>query len=84
MRRDKIIRNSRFEEKSGIKVLYIQGEPYELGYQHGYLLADKIALLISRTLLATAAYVANQTGSSLERAQEMLWIGEKRRTLSSG
>jgi len=77
MRRDKIIRNSRFEEKSGIKVLYIQGEPYELGYQHGYLLADKIALLISRTLLATAAYVANQTGSSLERAQEMLWIGQK-------
>ncbi len=45
-----------------------------MGYQHGYLLADKIDLMVNRTLLATAAYVAAQTGSDLIRAQEMLWM----------
>ncbi|MFB3764176.1 MAG: C45 family autoproteolytic acyltransferase/hydrolase [Methanotrichaceae archaeon] len=78
MRQNEIIGKSHFEEKHGIKVLYIKGEPYEMGYQHGYLLSDKIALLIGRTLPATAAYIANQTSSSFERAQEILWIGQKR------
>ena len=31
-----------FEEKKGVKILHIKGNPYEIGYQHGYLLANKI------------------------------------------
>lgn len=78
MRRDEILKKALFEEETGIKILQIKGEPYEMGYQHGYFLTDKIALMINRTLLATAAYVAAQTGSDLKRAQEMLWIGQKK------
>ena len=76
--RNNIINKACFEEKKGVKILHIKGNPYEIGYQHGYLLANKIDLMIKRTLLATAAYVAQQTGSDLEQAEEMIWIGQKK------
>ncbi len=59
---NKIAGESHFKEERGIKILHIRGEPYEMGYQHGYLLAGRIAFMINRTPLATAAYVAKQTG----------------------
>ena len=77
MNRTEILRKASFEEINGVKVLRIKGKLYEMGYQHGYLLADKIDLMINRTLLATVAYVAAQTGSELEKAEELLWIGQK-------
>ena len=77
MSRAEILKKANFEEINGVKVLRIKGKPYEMGYQHGYLLADKIALMINRTLLATTAYVAAQTGSDLEKAEELLWLGQK-------
>ncbi|MGB9927746.1 MAG: C45 family autoproteolytic acyltransferase/hydrolase [Methanosarcina sp.] len=77
MIKNKILKKSSFEEINGVKILQIKGKPYEMGYQHGYLLADKIALMINRTLLATTAYIAAQTGSDLEKAEELLWIGQK-------
>ena len=73
-----MINKAFFEEKKGVKILHIKGNPYEIGYQHGYLLANKIDLMIKKTLLATAAYVARQTGSDLEMAEEMIWIGQKK------
>ena len=78
MKQDEILEKARFEDENGIKILYVKGSPYEMGYQHGRLLADKIDLMVNRTLLATAAYVAAQTNSDLERADEMLWIGQKK------
>ena len=78
MRQDEILKKARFKEQNGVKILHIKGKPYEMGFQHGYLLADKIALMINRTLLATAAYVAKQTDSDLKKAQEMLWSGQKK------
>lgn len=77
MNGEEILKKAKFREINGVKVLRIKGKSYEMGYQHGYLLADKIALMINRTLLATAAYVAAQTGSDLEKAEEFLWIGQK-------
>ena len=77
MNKDKILKKANFEETNSVKLLKIKGKPYEMGYQHGYLLADKIDLMINRTLLATATYVAAQTGSDLEKAEELLWIGQK-------
>jgi len=77
MSRAEILKKADFEEINGVKVLRIKGKPCEMGYQHGYLLADKIALMINRTLLATTAYVAAQTGSDLEKAEELLWLGQK-------
>jgi hypothetical protein len=31
------------EQRNGVKILHISGSPYELGYQHGYLLKDEIS-----------------------------------------
>lgn len=64
MKQGEILKKAYFEEIKGVKVLHIKGKPYEMGYQHGYLLADKIDWIINRTLLATIAYVASQTGLS--------------------
>lgn len=77
MGQNETLNTSRFEEIKGIKILHVKGNPYQIGYQHGYFLAEKIDLMVNKTLSATAAYVAQQTGSDLERAQEMLWIGQK-------
>ncbi|MCZ7404394.1 MAG: hypothetical protein O8C67_05625, partial [Candidatus Methanoperedens sp.] len=66
MRQDEILKKAQFKEQNGVKILRIKGKPYEMGYQHGYFLAGRIALMINRTLLATAAYVAKQTGSDLK------------------
>ena len=76
--RDEMLKKPHFSEEKGVKILYVKGGPYEMGYQHGRLLADKIDLMVCRTLLATCAYVAAQTNSDLKRAQEMLWIGQKK------
>ncbi len=77
MKKGEVLKKAYFEEIKGVKVLHIKGKPYEMGYQHGYLLADKIDVMIYRTLLATTAYVASQTGLSLEKAGEILWMGQK-------
>jgi hypothetical protein len=58
MLRKSYFEKSYFEEQKGVKILHVKGKPYEMGYQHGYLLSDKIDLMVNRTLLATAAYVA--------------------------
>lgn len=73
-----ILGKSYFKEEKGVKILHIKGKPYAMGYQHGYLLANKIDLMINRSLLATAAYVASQTGCDIKRAEELLWIGQKK------
>ncbi|HNT72681.1 MAG: Acyl-coenzyme A:6-aminopenicillanic acid acyl-transferase [Methanosaeta sp. PtaB.Bin087] len=62
----------------GVKILRLAGSPYEMGYQHGRLLAKEIDLMVKTTLPATAAYVALQADSELDRAEEMLWIGQRR------
>lgn len=77
MKQAEILKKARFEELKGVKILHIKGKPYEMGYQHGYLLAEKIDLMVNRTLLATTAYIAQQTSSDLEKAEKMLWIGQK-------
>lgn len=77
MNKNEILEKACFETINRVKVLYLKGKPYEMGYQHGYLLADKIDLMVNRTLLATAAYVAAQTGSDLDKAEEILWMGQK-------
>lgn len=76
--RNDLLNKAYFKEQKGIKILYLKGRPYEMGYQHGYLLAEKIDMMITRTLPATMAYIAQQTGSDLEKAEEMMWTGEKK------
>jgi hypothetical protein len=78
MAADDILGGSYFRAEKGVKVLHIKGKPYDMGYQHGYLLAKKIELMIDRSLLATAAYVAAQTGCDPKKADELLWAGLKK------
>ena len=67
-----MLQGARLQCLKGVTVLHTKGTPYELGYQHGYLLAEKINLMINRTLLGTAAYVAAQTDTDPRKAMDML------------
>lgn len=77
MKHQEILTRASFEQTSGVKILKIKGSPYEMGYQHGFLLAGGIDLMINRTLLATTAYIAAQTGKTLQQAQALMWIGQE-------
>jgi len=77
MTKDEILKRASFETMQGVKILKIQGSPYEMGYQHGFLLAGGIDLMINQTLLATAAYIAAQTGKTLQQAQALMWLGQQ-------
>lgn len=71
-----LLNGGSFQVVNGVKVLTIKGTPQQMGYQHGFLLAPQISLMINRTLLATTAYVAAQTGTDLVTAEKMLWEGQ--------
>jgi hypothetical protein len=75
--RERILSRAHREVQNGVNILHIKGTPYEMGYQHGYLLADGIDVMINRTLFATAAYVALQTGTDAATAMRMLKEGQK-------
>ena len=77
MDQEQILEKASFTEQKGVKILKLAGTPYEIGFQHGYLLADKIDIMVNKTLLATDAYVARQTGCDNKKAREKLWAGEK-------
>ncbi len=47
-----------------------------MGYQHGYLLADRIATMINTTIQATIAYIALATGNDLKTSEEWFNIGQ--------
>jgi len=72
-----ILNKASFSESQGVKILKIKGSSYEMGYQHGFLLADRIDKMINQTLLATTAYIAAQTGKTLPEAQKLMWIGQE-------
>lgn len=75
MKHEETIKKSSFGEHNGVKILQVKGKPYELGYQHGYYLAEKISLMINNTLLATAGYISEQTGWDLDVSDQMMWKG---------
>jgi hypothetical protein len=77
MDKEKILKNASFTTRENVKILKIKGSPYEMGYQHGFLLAEKIKLMVERTLLATAAYVAAQTGENLKTAEDLMLLGQE-------
>lgn len=77
MKNEAVLKKASFETQKGVKILKIKGTPYEMGFQHGYLLAAGIDLMINRTLLATQAYIAAQTGKTLDEAMALMWIGQE-------
>jgi hypothetical protein len=77
MKKEELLKNASLTVENGVKVLKIQGTPYEMGYQHGYLLAEGISAMINNTILATIAYIAQQTGTDNATAEKMFWEGQK-------
>lgn len=76
--KENILKKASFEIKDGVKILRIKGSPFEMGYQHGYLLADRISLMLNTTTQATIAYISLATGEDLTTAEEWFWLGQKR------
>ena len=75
--KEKILKNASFDIQDGVNILRMKGTPFEMGYQHGYLLADKISVMINTTLQATIAYIALATGNDLATSEEWFWLGQK-------
>lgn len=69
MKKEAILAKASFNEINGVKILKMKGTPYEMGYQHGYLLADKISIMINTTLQATIAYISLATGKDLKTSE---------------
>jgi hypothetical protein len=77
MKQEDILKKASFDVQDGVNILKMKGSPYEMGYQHGYLLADKIAVMINTTLQATVAYIALATGNDLATSEEWFWLGQE-------
>ncbi|TXT59578.1 MAG: hypothetical protein BAJALOKI2v1_190002 [Promethearchaeota archaeon] len=63
---------AKLEEKGGVRILSVEGDPYEMGYQHGYLVGkvygERALHLWSLTITATAMLLGGgdfQTGLEL-------------------
>ena len=69
--------NASFESLKGVMVLKIEGSPYQMGFQHGYLLVDRIETMATKTLLALPAYIATLAGISFEESMERALEGQR-------
>lgn len=76
MNKDDVLSKASFEVIDGVRTLRMKGSPYEMGYQHGYLLASGIETMINTTIKATVAYIAIATGNDLATAEEWFWLGQ--------
>ncbi len=72
-----ILRKASYSEEKGVKILRIKGSPYEMGYQHGCLLADGVQTMVSRTLMAAATRIADRVGCDIPGACERMEMGRK-------
>ncbi|MBL4594796.1 MAG: hypothetical protein JKX68_13425 [Flavobacteriales bacterium] len=76
MKNEKILAKASFTEQNSVKILKMKGTPYEMGYQHGYLLADKISVMINTTIQATIAFISLATGNDLNTSEERFNKGQ--------
>ncbi|KPK41128.1 MAG: hypothetical protein AMJ78_06300, partial [Omnitrophica WOR_2 bacterium SM23_29] len=49
--KEEILKKAKLEERGGILLLQLSGTPYEMGYQHGVLLKDRIRDIFSNNIL---------------------------------
>ena len=77
MVKEDILEKASFEDKDGVKIFRMRGTPFEMGYQHGYLLAERISIMINTSIQATIAYIALATDNDLATAEQWFWLGQK-------
>ncbi len=66
-----------YEESRGVKVLHLKGKPYEIGFQHGSLLAEKIVELVPKALDSTIGVISKTVDMSYETAREKMIEGKE-------
>ncbi len=66
-----------YEETQGVKVLHLAGSPYEIGFQHGSLLAKRIIDLIPMALDATVGVISKSVGIPYETARKKMLEGKE-------
>lgn len=54
------------EQQGKMLILHVKGEPYERGYQHGYLLREVINETVPKCLTAAAAVIAKAINGSVD------------------
>ena len=64
-----------FTIKNNIKVLKIEGSPYNRGLQHGYILSSEINELVPKVLDAAAAVIAKTIHCTFSEAKERMDLG---------
>ncbi|OPX55622.1 Acyl-coenzyme A:6-aminopenicillanic acid acyl-transferase [Oceanospirillum multiglobuliferum] len=67
-----ILSKGSIDNVQGVKIIKLSGNSYEIGFQHGYLLADNIRLMIEQTLPAAAAVIAKTLHSDFDTAFEKM------------
>lgn len=72
-----LMKAARLSVENGVKVVRLMGTHYEIGYQHGFLLADKIRLMIENTLPAAATVIAKTLHSDYQTARDKMARGAK-------
>lgn len=55
--------------EQGVKTLIMKGSHYEMGYQHGYLLAEQIDIMLKQTLPAAIAVIAKTLQHDWHKAE---------------
>jgi len=63
------------EDRNGITVLKIKGNPYEMGYQHGYLLSRNINYIVKQGLEGAAAVISKSIDCSFDEALSRMKSG---------
>jgi len=66
-----------YDVVEGVKTLHLKGNPYELGFQHGALLAAEIVGLVPVALDAAAAVIAKTIKISVQDAKQKMRVGKQ-------
>jgi len=66
---DNLLAGSFRKEADGWIIVHVEGNPHQLGYQHGYLLADEIA---NKVIPNVKFYIKNVLGSDWDTFREVV------------
>jgi len=72
---DNNLENGSLRTEQGVKIVNIKGSHYQMGYQHGYLLAEPISVMLKKTQPAAVAVIAKTLHSDWETAWQKYQAG---------
>ncbi len=69
--------NGFYEEFQGVKILHLKGKPYDIGFQHGALISEKIIHIVPLALDAAAGVISKTINISPETAKQRMLSGKE-------